>query len=80
MGKTCEPKVFSFQCMTKFTTKKKKEISVKKKKLAMVKLHLEVSLELLWQCGVSSVSDYLLSWIILVHKVYSCPSDAQSQH
>ena len=23
MGKTCEPKAFSFQCMTKFTTKKK---------------------------------------------------------
>ena len=22
MGKTCEPKAFSFQCMTKFTTKK----------------------------------------------------------
>ena len=24
MGKTCEPKAVSFQCMTKFTTKKKK--------------------------------------------------------
>ena len=24
MGKTCEPKAFSFQCMAKFTTKKKK--------------------------------------------------------
>ena len=23
-GKTCEPKAFSFQCMTKFTTNKKK--------------------------------------------------------
>ena len=23
MGKTCEPKAFSFQCMTKFTTNKK---------------------------------------------------------
>ena len=30
MGKTCEPKAFSFQCMTKFTTNKKKE---KEKKL-----------------------------------------------
>ena len=28
MGKTCEPKAFSFQCMTKFTTNKK----LKKKK------------------------------------------------
>ena len=27
MGKTCEPKAFSFQCMTKFTTKKKKKMS-----------------------------------------------------
>ena len=25
MGKTCEPKAFSFQCMTKFTTKKKRK-------------------------------------------------------
>ena len=25
MGKMCEPKAFSFQCMTKFTTKKKKK-------------------------------------------------------
>ena len=25
MGKTCEPKAFSFQCVTKFTTNKKKE-------------------------------------------------------
>ena len=24
MGKTCEPKAFSFQSMTKFTTKKKR--------------------------------------------------------
>ena len=29
MGKTCEPKAFSFQCMTKFTTNKK--IYIKKK-------------------------------------------------
>ena len=28
MGKTCEPKAFSFQCMTKFTTKKKKKKAV----------------------------------------------------
>ena len=26
-NKTCEPKAFSFQCMTKFTTKKKKIIN-----------------------------------------------------
>ena len=35
MGKTCEPKAFSFQCMTKFTTKKKK-----KKKLSILVLFL----------------------------------------
>ena len=34
MGKTCEPKAFSFQCLKKFTTnkKKKKYYSKKKKK------------------------------------------------
>ena len=31
MGKTCEPKAFSFQCMTKFTTNKKKKRKRKKK-------------------------------------------------
>ena len=30
MGKTCEPKAFSFQCMTEFTTNKKKERKRKK--------------------------------------------------
>ena len=32
MGKTCEPKAFSFQCMTKFTTKKKKKKIVVERK------------------------------------------------
>ena len=31
MGKTCEPKAFSFQCMTKFTTNKKKKEKEKKR-------------------------------------------------
>ena len=35
MGKTCEPKAFSFQCMTKFTTKKKKKKEKKKKNIAV---------------------------------------------
>ena len=39
MGKTCEPKAFSFQCMTKFTTKKKK------KRLATYGRPLRVNLE-----------------------------------
>ena len=30
MGKTCEPMAFSFQCMTKFTTNKKKRKKNKK--------------------------------------------------
>ena len=33
MGKTCEPKAFSFQCMTKFTTIKKKQKTKNKKKI-----------------------------------------------
>ena len=32
MGKTCEPKAFSFQCMTEFTTNKKKKERKRKKK------------------------------------------------
>ena len=31
MGKTCKLKDVSFQCMTKFTTKKKKTKQIKKK-------------------------------------------------
>ena len=30
MGNTCEPKAFSFQCMTKLTTKKKKKTKIQK--------------------------------------------------
>ena len=36
MGKTCEPKAFSFQCMTKFTTNKKN----KNKKIKKIKKNL----------------------------------------
>ena len=32
MGKTCEPKAFSFQCMTKFTTNKKNKLKKKKRR------------------------------------------------
>ena len=35
MGKTCEPKAFSFQCMTKFTTNKKKKKKEIKKKIEL---------------------------------------------
>ena len=28
MGKTCKPKAVSFQCMTKFTTNKKKNVKL----------------------------------------------------
>ena len=34
MGNTCKPMAVSFQCMTKFTTNKKKKIKKKKKRLA----------------------------------------------
>ena len=33
MGKPCEPKAFSFQCMTKFTPNKKKRKEKKKKEI-----------------------------------------------
>ena len=37
MGKTCEPKAFSFQCMTKFTTNKKKRKKENKFTLHLLK-------------------------------------------
>ena len=40
MGKTCEPKAFSFQCMTKFTTNKKKN---DKKKANAIKKNIVTS-------------------------------------
>ena len=48
MGKTCEPKAFSFQCMTKITTKKKKTNwhTVKKKK---EKETDELNLKFIWK-------------------------------
>ena len=33
MGNTCKPMAVSFQCMTKFTTKKKKKSYTMKKKI-----------------------------------------------
>ena len=39
MGKTCEPKAFSFQCMTKFTTNKKK-IKNKKNKVLYIYIYI----------------------------------------
>ena len=43
MGKTCEPKAFSFQCMTKFTTNKKKKLKkkIKEKTLKLGKIEQE---------------------------------------
>ena len=43
MGKTCEPKAFSFQCMTELTTNKKKKnyrfiLKKKKKKMRAIRL------------------------------------------
>ena len=35
MGNTCKPMAVSFQCMTKFTTNKKKKLDIKKKRAAL---------------------------------------------
>ena len=42
MGKTCEPKAFSFQCMTKFTTKKKKKAMGVLAKISILKFLMRV--------------------------------------
>ena len=46
--------------------------------MIIVKIYLEISLELLWAVWVSSVSDNPLFGLLLVLKVYRCPSNAQS--
>ena len=48
MGKTCEPKAFSFQCMTKFTTNKKKKKKMKKKKKDRARTFLNQIVSLPW--------------------------------
>ena len=47
MGKTCEPKAFSFQCMTKFTTNKKNKNKNKNKKNATAKRMGKMSIRML---------------------------------
>ena len=42
MGNTCKPMAVSFQCMTKFTTKKKKKDFLKKKKEIKKKINFQV--------------------------------------
>ena len=48
MGNTCKPMAISFQCMTKFTTKKKKDQAThavkKKKKTEKIKMCLELNM------------------------------------
>ena len=59
MGKTCEPKAFSFQCMTKFTTNKKK---TRKKKYIVVQGtagSLVIRLSAFSVKGLSSVPGYV---------------------
>ena len=44
MGNTCKPMAVSFQCMTKFTTNKKKGKRKKKKNSAAMNIGVHVSL------------------------------------
>ena len=48
MGNTCKPMAVSFQCMTKFTTNKKKKRKIKKKK--EITLQSQYIKELLLEC------------------------------
>ena len=63
MGNTCKPMAVSFQCMTKFTTNKKK-IKKIKKKLNIQKTKMMASSSITsWQIDgetVETVSDYFL--------------------
>ena len=57
MGKTCEPKAFSFQCMTEFTTKKKKRI--KKILIGGKLLYNAVLISAIQQCKSAIIKDLL---------------------
>ena len=68
MGKTCETKAFSFQCMTKFTTNKKikiNKIKLKKKseysqfKMLAVKLRRDIKLQFLANMKAKKGVDFL---------------------
>ena len=52
MGNTCKPMAVSFQCMTKFTTNKKKKIMV----FPLFALELYYSLSVLVDCDFFSLS------------------------
>ena len=58
MGKTCEPKAFSFQCMTKFTTHKKN----KKKTKHLGSQTVEVSLDASVVQSLSHVRLFATPW------------------
>ena len=66
MGKTCEPKAFSFQCVTKFTTNKKIKIKKKRKKITnyitLKKKNLGFSPCL--NCTIISVESYCLGFLL----------------
>ena len=42
MGKTCEPKAFSFQCMTKFTTNKKKKKEENNRPISLMNIDAKI--------------------------------------
>ena len=62
MGKTCEPKAFSFQCMTEFTTNKKKK-KVKKKKTGVIPEYTDLY--------TASSALYYIASVFLNNKCYS---------
>ena len=53
MGNTCKPMAVSFQCMTKFTTNKKKIKNKNKKKTIKCSLAIKIDIETEEQIGSS---------------------------
>ena len=66
MGKTCGPKAFSFQCMTKFTTNKRKKKRKKAIDLYIVTLYLATLylVTLVSNCLLVSGRFFFLSFIL----------------
>ena len=74
MGKTCEPKAFSFQCMTEFTTNKKKNNKLKKKRKSIKifpKIHFYLSL--LSSYNLKIVPPGIIDYILLFLEHYTFP-------
>ena len=68
MGNTCKPMAVLFQCMTKFTTNKKKKIIKPKKKNKTLRVNFMESQFLV----LKTIVDYLVKLLISLGNLQNC--------